>query len=91
MLLTLISERPAEVCGTRWEQDVRARQAEEKLAAGEAYENSGYVVVDELGRPFKTDKLRREAHRLMAEAGVRKVRLYDARHCSPLEEDPPDL
>ncbi|WP_327667609.1 tyrosine-type recombinase/integrase [Streptomyces sp. NBC_00485] len=138
MLLTLIAERPAEVCGTRWEQDVdlrrddgtiavgntrtivydrslpkgqrnkvvekdpktqngkrvlplpkplhaalvslRARQAEEKLAADEAYENSGYVVVDELGRPFKTDKLRREAHRLMAEAGVRKVRLYDARH-----------
>ncbi|WP_406462600.1 site-specific integrase [Streptomyces sp. NBC_01622] len=137
MLLTLIAERPAEVCGTRWEQDVdligngtiavgntrtivydrslpkgqrnrvvekdpktqngkrvlplpkllqaalvsfRARQAEEKLAAGEAYEESGYVVVDEMGRPFKTDKLRREAHRLMAQAGVRKVRLYDARH-----------
>jgi len=59
---------------------LRACQASEKLAAGEAYEDSGYVVVDELGRPFKTDKLRREAHRLMAEAGVRKVRLYDARH-----------
>lgn len=137
MLLTLIAERPAEVCGTRWEEDVdltgagtiavgntrtivydrslpkgsrnkvvekdpktrngrrvlplpkplqaalvafHARQAEERLAAGEAYEASGYVVVDHLGRPFKTDKLRREAHRLMAEAGVRKVRLYDARH-----------
>ncbi|MFE9219757.1 tyrosine-type recombinase/integrase [Streptomyces lavendulae] len=137
MLLTLIAERPAEVCGTRWEEDVdltgegtvavgntrtivydrslpkgsrnkvvekdpktrngrrvlplpkpllaalvtfRARQAKEKLAAGAAYEASGYVVVDELGRPFKTDKLRREAHRLMEEAGVRKVRLYDARH-----------
>ncbi|WP_405626161.1 site-specific integrase [Streptomyces sp. NBC_00016] len=137
MLLTLIAERPAEVCGTRWKQDVslsgngtivvgntrtivydrslpkgqrnkvvekdpktqngkrvlplpkllqaalvsfRAQPAAEKLAAGEAYEDSGYVVVDELGRPFKTDKLRREAHRLMAEAGVRKVRLYDARH-----------
>ncbi|WP_405790850.1 tyrosine-type recombinase/integrase [Streptomyces sp. NBC_01367] len=137
MLLTLIAERPAEVCGTRWEEDVdltgagtiavgntrtivydrslpkgsrnkvvekdpktrngrrvlplpkplqvalvafRARQAKEKLAAGAAYEASGYVVVDELGRPFKTDKLRREAHRLMSEAGVRKVRLYDARH-----------
>ncbi|MFE2245293.1 tyrosine-type recombinase/integrase [Streptomyces lavendulae] len=137
MLLTLIAERPAEVCGTRWEEDVdlsgegtiavgntrtivydrslpkgsrnkvvekdpktrngkrllplpeplqkallalRARQAQEQLAAGPAYEGSGYVVVDELGRPFKTDKLRREAHRLMAHAGVRKVRLYDARH-----------
>lgn len=58
----------------------RARQAKERLAAGAAYEASGYVVLDELGRPFKTDKLRREAHRLMAEAGVREVRLYDARH-----------
>lgn len=137
MLLTLIAERPAEVCGTRWEEDVdldgggtiavgntrtivydrtlakglrnkvvekdpktesgkrvlplpnpvqtalltfRDVQEKERLVAGRAYEASGYVVVDELGRPFKTDKLRREAHRLMERAGVRKVRLYDARH-----------
>jgi integrase len=136
MMLALIAERPAEVCGARWEEDVdldaetiaigntrtivydrslergernkvvekkpktdsgkrtlplpkpvhqalkafRARQAKEKLAAGKGYENTGYVVVDELGRPFKTDKLRREAYRLMVRAGVRKVRLYDARH-----------
>ncbi|MGV9422749.1 tyrosine-type recombinase/integrase [Streptomyces sp. NPDC003656] len=58
----------------------RAAQAAEKLAAGEAYEDSGYVLVDDLGRPWKTDKLRREAHKLMATTGVRKVRLYDARH-----------
>ncbi|WP_149830085.1 tyrosine-type recombinase/integrase [Streptomyces tailanensis] len=137
MLLTLIAERPAEVCGARWREDVdlsgegtiavgntrtivydrarprglrnkvvekqpktangkrtlplpkpvhtalvafRARQEQEKEQAGEAYEGSGYVVVDELGRPFKTDKLRREAQKLMEEAGVRRVRLYDARH-----------
>ncbi|GGS82965.1 site-specific integrase [Streptomyces cinerochromogenes] len=137
MLLTLIAERPAEVCGARWTEDVdltgtgtiavgntrtivydrqrprgtrntvvekdpkthngrrvlplpspvrgalvefRALQEKERLAAGDAYEHSGYVVVDELGRPFKTDKLRRVAHRLMEEASVRRVRLYDARH-----------
>lgn len=138
MLLALIAERPAEVCGARWAEDVRllegsgtisigntrtivydrtrqrgernkvvekgpkseagkrvlplpepvfralkaarSRQAQERLAAGEAYEGSGYVLVDILGRPFKTDKLRREAHRLMEQAGVRRVRLYDARH-----------
>ncbi|MFH8791273.1 site-specific integrase [Streptomyces sp. NPDC017941] len=137
MLLALIAERPAEVCGARWSPDVdltagtiavgtntrtivydrtaergqrnkvvekgakteagkrtlplpkpvlralkafRAAQAAEKLAAGEAYEDSGYVLVDDLGRPWKTDKLRREAHKLMATTGVRKVRLYDARH-----------
>ena len=137
MLLTLIAERPAEVGGARWNEDVdlsgsgtitvgntrtivydRARERgsrnvvvekepkthngrrvlplpkpvqvalvsfqrlrrAERLAAGDAYEASGYVVVDELGRPFKTDQLRRRAHRLMEQAGVRRVRLYDARH-----------
>ncbi|KJS53429.1 integrase [Streptomyces rubellomurinus subsp. indigoferus] len=137
MLLALIAERPAEVCGARWEEDVnlngsgtitvgntrtlvydrslelksrtkvvekkpkteagertlplpepvylalkatRVQQLREKLAAGEAYEDSGYVVVDELGRPLRTNKLRREAYRLMEQAGVRRVRLYDARH-----------
>lgn len=58
----------------------KARQAQEKLAAGEAYANSGYVLVDELGEPWKTDKLRRAAQKLMKLAAVRKVRLYDARH-----------
>ncbi|AJE87215.1 integrase-like protein [Streptomyces albus] len=72
MLFTLIAERPLKA--------FRAAQAAEKLAAGEAYEDSGYVLVDELGQPWKTDKLRREAHKLMATTGVRKVRLYDARH-----------
>ncbi|WP_153882845.1 hypothetical protein [Streptomyces sp. CB01881] len=43
-------------------------------------EDSGYVLVDELGRPFTTDKLRWHAQRLMKQAGVRRVRLYDARH-----------
>lgn len=58
----------------------KARQAQEKLAAGNAYLNSGYVVVDEQGAPWKTDKLRRETYKLMAAAKVRKVRPYDARH-----------
>jgi integrase len=137
MMLALIAERPAEVCGARWDEDVdltgagtiavditrtivydrsrekgdrnkvvqkqaktdagqrtlplpkplhqalkafRMQQAKEKLAAGTAYEDSGFVVVDELGRPFQTDKLRREAYKLMTLAGVREVRLYMARH-----------
>ncbi|MET7639337.1 site-specific integrase [Streptomyces sp. NPDC005438] len=58
----------------------KARQAAEKLAAGEAYEASGFVVVDELGRAVKTDWLRRRTYERMQSAGVRKVRLYDARH-----------
>lgn len=58
----------------------KAQQAKERLAAGEAYEASGYVLVDELGRPFRTDQLRRLVYKLMDAAGVRRVRLYDARH-----------
>ncbi|MFE3202289.1 tyrosine recombinase XerC [Embleya sp. NPDC059237] len=136
MVLTLIAERPAEVCGVRWREDVdleaetirvgntrtvvydrglpkgarnkvvekepkteagnrklplprpvtqglksfRAIQAAEKLAAGDAYTVSGYVVVDEMGSPLNTTKLRREAYKLMDLAGVRRVQLYLARH-----------
>ncbi|MEV5678558.1 site-specific integrase [Streptomyces sp. NPDC052179] len=135
-MLTFIAERPAEVCGARWAQDIdlemgtttigntrtltydpsrprgersvvvekdtksaageralplplptwnglkafRKIQVAERLAAGEAYENSGYVMVDSLGRPWKTDKLRREAYKLMDRLDVRRVTLYMARH-----------
>jgi integrase len=58
----------------------RARQAAERLEAGELYQATAYVVVDELGVPGKTDWLRRRAYGLMKKAGVRQVRLYDARH-----------
>jgi integrase len=58
----------------------KARQAKEKLAAGTAYVDSGYVLVDELGKPWKTDQFRRAIYKLMATTGVRKVRPYDARH-----------
>ncbi|MET9122125.1 tyrosine-type recombinase/integrase [Streptomyces sp. NPDC004528] len=58
----------------------RARQAREKLAAGEGYTDSGYVVVDELGMPKNTRHLREHAYRLMRELEMRQVRLYDARH-----------
>ncbi|MEH0582813.1 site-specific integrase [Streptomyces sp. B21-106] len=58
----------------------RARQAAERLAAGEAYTDTGYVVVDELGMPLNTRQLREYAYRLMRRLGLRQVRLYDARH-----------
>jgi integrase len=60
----------------------KAMQAAERLAAGPAYVASGYVLVDEIGRPCRTDWLRRRAYELMAAAGSRKVRLYDARHAT---------
>ncbi|MEU8968059.1 tyrosine-type recombinase/integrase [Streptomyces monashensis] len=58
----------------------KALQAREKLAAGEGYTDSPYVVVDQLGVPRNTRHLRERAYRLMTELDVRRVRLYDARH-----------
>jgi integrase len=58
----------------------KATQAAEKLALGEGYADTGYVLVDELGEPVRTDWLRRRFNELMVAAGVRRVRLYDARH-----------
>lgn len=58
----------------------KAKQAAEAMKAGDAYGRSGFVLVDELGAPWKTDQLRRAVYKLMATAKVRKVRPYDARH-----------
>lgn len=57
-----------------------AMQAAEKLVAGPAYTSTEYVLVDEVGQPCRTDWFRRRAHAAMKAIGVRKVRLYDARH-----------
>lgn len=59
---------------------LKATQAAERLAAGDGYTASGYVLVDEIGAPQRTDWLRRRAYDLMGKVGVRRVRLYDARH-----------
>lgn len=58
----------------------RALQAREKLAAGEGYTESPYLVVNQLGIPRNTRHLREHAYRLMRELEMRQVRLYDARH-----------
>lgn len=57
----------------------KALQAKEKLALGEAYAESGYVLVHEAGAAFTIKQLRRRAYRLMVILGLRRVRLYDAR------------
>ncbi|MEU3201112.1 site-specific integrase [Streptomyces sp. NPDC006996] len=54
-------------------------QAKERLVLGEAYSDSGYVVVHETGEAFTIKQLRRRAYRLMEVLGLRRVRLYDAR------------
>lgn len=58
----------------------RAQQARERLAAGEGYTDTGYVAVNELGVALNTRQLREYAYKLMDTTGLRRVRLYDARH-----------
>jgi integrase len=57
-----------------------ARYAEERLALGAAHADSGYVAVNEAGEPYTPDTLTRMWHKLGNAAGVRPIRLHDARH-----------
>ena len=57
-----------------------ARYAEERLALGEAHADSGYVAVNEAGEPYMPDTLTRMWRKMAAAAGVRQIRLHDARH-----------
>ncbi|MET8449346.1 tyrosine-type recombinase/integrase [Streptomyces sp. NPDC005209] len=79
---TAAGERALPLPQWPWEalKKFRAQQAREKLAAGEAYTDTGYVVVNELGEALNTRQLREHAYRLMRRLGLRQVRLYDARH-----------
>jgi len=67
---------------------LKARQARERLAAGEAYEASGYVAADELGRAVHPEWFTDEWRRVITRAGVRRIRLHESRHttCSLMEK-----
>lgn len=56
------------------------RYAEERLALGSGHADSGYVAVNEAGEPYTPDTLTRMWHKLAKSAGVRPIRLHDARH-----------
>jgi integrase len=57
-----------------------ARYAEERLALGAAHADSGYVAVNEIGEPYTPDTLTRMWRKVTKSAGVRPIRLHDARH-----------
>jgi integrase len=59
---------------------VRRRQAAEKLQAGAVYRASGFVIVNELGAPLHPETLTDKWDQLVKAAGVRRIRLHDARH-----------
>ena len=58
----------------------RAIQAADRLALGEYYEASGYVVVDEAGGALSPHALTSRWARMLKAAGVRHIRFHDARH-----------
>jgi integrase len=58
---------------------LQARQRDEMEAAGSAYENSGYVCADELGRPVYPEWYSDEFNRLAVAARLPKIRLHDTR------------
>lgn len=68
--------------------ELRKRQMAEGAAAAPAYEASGYVVTDELGRPVHPEWYSDEFHRVAQRAGVRRIRLHESRHttCSLMEK-----
>ena len=61
---------------------VRRRQAEERLAWGPAYEDTGLVFTHEDGRGVHPEVITKTFRRLAQRAGVRVVRLHDLRHGS---------
>jgi integrase len=58
----------------------RERQLAERRVGGSAWEQSGYVFVDELGAPLSPRALSHRFARLVKEAGLRPIRLHDCRH-----------
>ena len=58
----------------------RARQAEEKLLLGPAYQDQGLVFCREGGTPMDPELLPRTFARLLREADLPPLRFHDARH-----------
>ncbi|MEV7292454.1 site-specific integrase [Streptomyces microflavus] len=61
----------------RWH---RMRQAEAKARAGESWQEGGHVFVTRTGRPVEPRNVYRSFTRVAETAGLRVIRLHDARH-----------
>ena len=58
----------------------RTLRKRERLAAGEAWENSGRMFTDELGQALHPDYVSRRFRELAKEAGLPVIRFHAARH-----------
>ena len=61
-------------------RSLKTRQAREKLAAGPAYQDGGYVAADQLGQPYYPEHLSNRFGTLAEDSELRKVRFHDLRH-----------
>lgn len=61
-------------------RDFYVKQLEERARAGSLYQESGYVVVDELGRPQTPPWLRARFYEMQDHAGLPRTVLYNSRH-----------
>ncbi|MEU1861266.1 tyrosine-type recombinase/integrase [Streptomyces gardneri] len=65
------------VAPLRWQ---RLKQAAARELAGEKWEETGYVFTTRTGRPIEPRNLYRSFTRVAKNAGLRVIRLHDARH-----------
>ncbi|MFJ8132536.1 tyrosine-type recombinase/integrase [Streptomyces hydrogenans] len=65
------------VAPLRWH---RMRQNDQRAKAGERWEEGGYVFTTASGRPVEPRNVYRSFTRVAASAGLRVIRLHDARH-----------
>jgi integrase len=61
-------------------RSLSAQQAADRLAAGPAYDDSGYVLVDALGQPIRPEAYSDRFGDLCRDAGVPVVWLHSVRH-----------
>ncbi|MEV0118529.1 site-specific integrase [Streptomyces sp. NPDC050844] len=70
------------VAPLRWQ---RLRQAAMRERAGDKWQESGYVFTTRTGRPIEPRNVYRSFTRVASNAGLRVIRLHDARHgCATL-------
>lgn len=58
----------------------RRQQLEERVAAGDAWDDADLVFCDELGGPLHPDRFTRAFGSAARRAGVKQIRLHDLRH-----------
>ena len=59
----------------------RARQAEERLRAGTAWKDEGFVFTTSIGTPLSPANVRnRSFYRILKKAGLPRIRFHDLRH-----------